>query len=165
MSTHPDVAFDEGRAFPVSQDFVVAEREFGKGKAVYTTRGHARGELIGTFTGIVLPYRTQHTLQLNADLHVLDAHFVGYLAHSCSPNVFVDMQRCEVWALQDIASDTALTMDYASTEDVLYRQFACLCESPACRRWITGRKELVNEEGRAYLDSMDQITPLQVRRA
>ncbi|WP_339138175.1 MAG: hypothetical protein WGN25_08090 [Candidatus Electrothrix sp. GW3-4] len=32
-------------------------------------------------------------------------------------------------------------MDYAETEDVLFKQFPCSCGSPACRLWITGRKE------------------------
>jgi len=32
-------------------------------------------------------------------------------------------------------------MDYAETEDVLFRQFACCCGSEKCRVWITGRKE------------------------
>jgi hypothetical protein len=34
-----------------------------------------------------------------------------------------------------------LTMDYAQTEDVLYRQFPCSCGAENCRGWITGRKE------------------------
>lgn len=127
--------------------FVVTEREEGKGKAVYSVVAHRRGELVGRFSGEVLSYCTQHTLQINPWLHLLDTRFVGYLAHSCSPNVFVDMQCMEVWALRDISEHEALTMDYASTEDQLYRQFACLCGSPACRRWITGRKERINDEG------------------
>lgn len=131
--------------------FVVEQREEGKGKAVYSRHGHARGELIARFTGTVLPYRTQHTLQINPAVHLLDAEFVGYLAHSCSPNVFVDMQGLEVWALEDVGPESALTMDYAATEDQLFKQFACLCGSPGCRHWITGRKERINEEGEDYL--------------
>jgi hypothetical protein len=134
--------------------FVVEEREEGKGKAVYSRLGHARGELIARFTGRVLPYRTQHTLQINPAVHLLDLDFVGYLAHSCSPNVFVDMQGLEVWALEDVGPEAVLAMDYAATEDLLFKQFACLCGSPGCRHWITGRKELVNDEGRRYLQGL-----------
>ena len=154
MLIYPDVALEEGYGFPSTDQFQIAEREDGKGKAVYTLSGHARGEMIGRFTGLIVPYRTQHSLQLNPNLHVLDLHFIGYLAHSCSPNVFVDMQEFEVWALEDIAPESALTMDYASTEDELYRQFTCLCGHANCRHWITGRKERVNGEGIFYLQSL-----------
>jgi len=133
------------------EQFIVTEREEGKGKAVYSSTGHARGELITRFTGEVLPYRTQHTLQINPHIHLSDLNFVGYLAHSCQPNVFVDMQSLEVWALEEIYPHQALTMDYASTEDKLFKQFACLCGNPGCRHWITGRKERINTQGRKYL--------------
>lgn len=165
MSEDPGAALVESGVLSVPERYVVAEREHGKGKAVYTTTGHGRGEMIGTFSGIVLTHRTQHTLQLNADLHVLDTNFVGYLAHSCSPNVFVDMTKAEVWALRDIAAGEVLAMDYAATEDELFRQFGCLCGSADCRRWITGRKEAVNEEGHAYLGSLAKVTPIAARRA
>lgn len=149
-----ETATDGALVLPSHPGFIVEEREAGKGKAVYTRLGHARGELIACFAGTVLPYRTQHTLQINPSLHLLDESFVGYLAHSCEPNVFVDMQTFEVWALADIAPESALTMDYASTEDILFKQFACLCGSPACRHWITGRKERVNAKGHGHLDTL-----------
>lgn len=154
---YPDLDHDYG--YPSSDQFQVRDREDGKGKAVYTLTGHARGELIARFTGLLVPYRTQHTLQLNPGLHVLDMHFVGYLAHSCAPNVFVDMQAFEVWALEDIAPDSALTMDYAATEDELFKQFRCLCGSANCRHWITGRKERVSGEGLFYLQDLSQADP------
>jgi hypothetical protein len=37
-------------------------------------------------------------------------------------------------------------MDYAETEDTLFKQFPCSCGSSNCRGWITGRKEMVNGE-------------------
>ncbi len=151
MLLYPDAPLEEGHDFPSREQFTVAEREGGKGKAVYTNTGHARGELIARFTGLIVPYRTQHSLQLNPNLHVLDLYFAGYLAHSCAPNVYVDMQEFEVWALEDIPPDSLLTMDYASTEDELYAQFHCLCGAANCRGWIAGRKERVNGEGLFYL--------------
>lgn len=156
MSIYPDLAVGDGHGFPESEHFLVMQREDGRGKAVHTRVGHARGEMIARFTGLIVPYRTQHSLQLNPNLHVLDLHFAGYLAHSCSPNVYVDMQEFEIWALQDIPPDTILSMDYASTEDELFKQFRCECESPCCREWITGRKERVNGEGLYYLGQMEE---------
>jgi hypothetical protein len=126
--------------------FVVEEREAGKGKAVYTNESFGRGNLVSRFGGTVLPYRTQHTLQINNGLHLLDLSFLGFLAHSCSPNVFVDMVNFELWALEDIEAGSALTMDYASTEDILFKQFRCLCGAPNCRKIVTGRKELVDND-------------------
>ena len=66
--------------------------------------------------------------------------------------IYLDMNEFEVWALRDIEAGHALTMDYASTEDILFRQFPCLCGTPNCRNWITGRKEEVNDEGVAYIE-------------
>lgn len=153
---HLNASSEVGLGLSAEGDFVVEEREPGKGKAVYTRLSHARGEMIGRFTGTVLSYRTQHTLQINPTMHLLDLDFVGYLAHSCEPNVFVDMQTLEVWTLKDISPESALTMDYAATEDELFRQFACLCGAPGCRHWITGRKERISDEGREHLQGLTQ---------
>jgi hypothetical protein len=53
----------------------------------------------------------------------------------------LDILRFELWALKDIEVGEALSMDYASTEDVLFKQFPCLCGAGNCRGWITGRRE------------------------
>jgi hypothetical protein len=66
------------------------------------------------------------------------------------------METLIMWALKDIDAGETLTMDYSSTEDVLYRQFPCLCQASNCRKWITGRLELISEEGRAYLKEEEQ---------
>ncbi len=62
------------------------------------------------------------------------------------------MTEFELWALRDIDAGQALTMDYAQTEDILFRQFPCLCGTPNCRFWITGRKEEVSPEGLDYIE-------------
>jgi len=154
---YPNNLLNGSHGYPSKDQFQIADRDGKKGKVVYTLTGHARGEMIARFSGAMLPYRTQHTLQVNAGLHVLDMHFVGLLAHSCSPNVLVDMQTFEIWALQEIEPDTALTMDYASTEDELFKQFRCSCGSPVCRHWITGRKERVDGEGLFHLRSLMEV--------
>lgn len=157
MLIYPDIPLDINHHYPRHNEFEIAEREEGKGKAVYTMKSHRRGELIAQFTGYVLPYYTQHTLQISPTTHLLDSHFIGFLAHSCSPNIFLDMQACEMWAVDDISVHSALTMDYASTEDVLFRQFPCLCGSSNCRHWVTGRKEKVNKEGEQYLVNLEGL--------
>ena len=47
-----------------------------------------------------------------------------------------------ITALQDIAAESYLYMDYAETEQVLFKQFACACGSDSCRGWITGNQEV-----------------------
>jgi hypothetical protein len=107
-------------------------------------------------TGITVPYVLQHTLQITPNLHLYDPHFSGLLLHSCDPLVLLDMNTLEIWALQDIEKGQALTMDYASTEDLLFRQFPCVCGSINCRSWVTGRKEVINDSGQKYLQDLER---------
>lgn len=142
---------DDG--YPKKEDFTVCRQEDGKGAGVYTKRSFQRGELVARITGNIVPHIAQHTLQITPTTHLHDQYFTGYLLHSCSPNIFLDMNEFEIWALRDIEAGQSLTMDYSSTEDVLFKQFPCLCETPNCRYWISGRKEKVSEEGLAYIDT------------
>jgi len=48
-----------------------------------------------------------------------------------------------VHAIRDIRPGDYLYMDYAQTEDVLFKQFPCSCGSENCRGWITGRREQI----------------------
>ncbi|HYC04680.1 MAG TPA: SET domain-containing protein-lysine N-methyltransferase [Azospirillaceae bacterium] len=139
-SLYPD-AFMLGEGYPTEEDFVVARQEDGKGLGVYTKRAFPRGYRICLISGVVVHEVMQHTLQISPDSHLYDPYFTGFLLHSCDPNCFLDMARFELWAIKDIAPGEALTMDYASTEDVLFKQFPCLCGAPNCRKWISGRRE------------------------
>lgn len=141
--------------YPSEKDFTIKQnRETGSG--IYVKRDFKKGELVARSAGIMVPYVLQHTLQMTPDLHLYDPHFLGLLLHSCDPLVSLDMNKLEIWALQDIKKGKALTMDYAQTEDILYRQFPCVCGSINCRHWITGRKEEINEMGRKYLQDLER---------
>ncbi|WP_150620409.1 SET domain-containing protein-lysine N-methyltransferase [Pandoraea horticolens] len=131
--------------------FEVALNSEGQGYGVRTLAPFSRGELVSRMTGLISNRRRLHTLQVTETIHLYDPYFSGLFLHSCSPSVGLDMQRLEVWALRDIEAGEFLTMDYASTEDFLFRQFECQCGAPNCRKWITGFKELPNNEGKAYL--------------
>src|SRR3546814_12336188 len=61
-------------------------------------------------------------LQVRPGLHISGTHFIGYLSHGCDPNCRLDMERFELVARRDIAPGETLTVDYAATEDVLFRQ-------------------------------------------
>ncbi|MCW8863046.1 MAG: SET domain-containing protein-lysine N-methyltransferase [Rhodospirillales bacterium] len=139
-----------------SQFEVFSEGAIGRG--VRARVDFERGTVMAQFAGHMTSVIMQHTLQVTPTSHVHDPYFIGLLTHSCGPNTFLDMARLEVLALEDISAGTILTVDYATTEDVLFRQFPCHCGSSNCRRWVTGRRERVNAEGRDYLARLQQKT-------
>lgn len=114
----------------------------------------SRGSSVASFTGQLIGEVLQHTLQVTPTSHLHDPYFIGLLTHSCAPNCLLDMQNLDVLALTDISAGETLTIDYALTEDVLFRQFPCTCGATNCRHWITGRRDPVNEEGLAYLQKL-----------
>lgn len=136
---------------PSAEQFAVTSVNGKVGMGVKANQPIARGSRVAKFTGQLSNKILQHTLQVSPDTHLHDPYFVGLLTHSCAPNCVLDMQRLEIWALADIKAGDLLTIDYAVTEDVLHRQFACGCGSSACRKWITGRREGPNDIGQAYL--------------
>lgn len=125
------------------------------GLGVRTLTPRRAGEVVHQFTGLITPELRLHSLQVTETLHISDTQYIGFLSHSCDPNCRLDMSKFEVQALRDAAAGDLLTIDYAATEDVLYRQFACHCGAATCRRWITGRAEGANAEGRAYLAALE----------
>ncbi|MCB1532290.1 MAG: SET domain-containing protein-lysine N-methyltransferase [Alphaproteobacteria bacterium] len=145
---------EELALFPSAKNIKrVTCEEFGDG--VIAQRDFKRGEIIGAFTGIKGIDIKQHTLQISPTLHLHDPHFIGYLLHSCDPNSVLDMHQNQIYCIKDIKAGEPLTMDYASTEDVLFRQFPCLCPASNCRMWITGRAEAINVDGQNYLASLE----------
>lgn len=148
--------------YPLKSDFSVNNQEKAKGYGVYTLKDYKRGSLVARFTGEITPEIVQHSLQRTPDSHLYDPYFAGLLLHSCDPNIVLDMQDFTIWAIKDIDAGDALTMDYASTEDYLFRQFKCLCGSENCRHWVTGRREAVNEEGSCWLRQFKEDSELLV---
>lgn len=126
-----------------------------KGLGVRTLVDCKAGEAIHRFTGEIKADIEQHSLQIWQDSHICGTEYIGYLSHSCAPNCRLDMDDFRLITVRDICANDVLTIDYAMTEDRLYRQFACHCGAPQCRRWITGRNEPVHEAGKAYLETLD----------
>ena len=134
-------------------DYIVEDRGDGRGNGVYAKRPFAEGELIAVVDGEIVGEHRLHTLQLDARTHLYDPGFTGCLLHACEPNAVINPAKREVRALRDITVGEAITVDYAHTEDRIVRQFACRCGCPGCRRWIKGRREEINANGRRYLES------------
>ncbi len=128
--------------FPHAEDFSIVFKDEKTGMGVITYRSFKKGTIMAKIAKQPVPDIRQHTLQLSTTSHNFDPYFSGYFLHSCAPNVSVDMQKLTVTALQDIEANSYLYMDYAETEDYLFKQFPCSCGAENCRGWITGRREL-----------------------
>lgn len=144
----------ESLALSQAQTLRICRPDAARGLGVETTTARTKGEVLHVFTGEIGPEISQHSLQVDETNHISDTEFIGYLSHACAPNCRLDMKGFELVALKPIAAGELLTIDYAATEDRLFKQFACHCGAPQCRRWITGRAERPNIEGQAYLKSL-----------
>ncbi len=129
-----------GQDYP-GENFAVVRKDEHSGQGVICYKQFKAGDLLLKLQGEIVPGVLQHTLQIAPGKHLLDREFSGYFLHSCAPNISLDMEKLTVTAVQDIAPGDYLFMDYAETEDILFKQFLCRCGSAACRGWITGRKE------------------------
>lgn len=134
--------FGNNPLFPSKKDFNVVLKNHVSGMGVMTFRFFSKGDLICALAGDIITDIRQHSLQIEPDLHLHDTYFSGYFLHSCSPNITLDMKSLLVYATKDINPMDYLLMDYAQTEDYLYKQFPCTCGAENCRGWITGRKQL-----------------------
>lgn len=142
---YPD-QFGKDPLFPKHSDFAVIFKDELAGKGVITYRAFRKGQVIAKMAGHVVHEIRQHTLQLTPETHLFDPYFSGFFLHSCSPNISLNMADLTVTALEDIAANSFLYMDYAETEDILFKQFPCSCGAQNCRGWVTGRKEMLNAE-------------------
>lgn len=137
--------YTDSALFPRNDELQIIDTP-DAGKAIIALRRYERGEKIGHFTGEVTSEIRQHTLQITPEQHLYDPHFIGYLLHSCDPNCVLDMSQRIAYCVKDIEVGEFITMDYATTEDVLFRQFPCSCMAPNCRGWVTGRAERVQHD-------------------
>ena len=147
---YPD-KFGKDPLFPKNTDFAVVYKDELVGQGVIAYRSFKKGEIIARMAGEVVRDIRQHTLQLTPETHLYDPYFSGFFLHSCAPNISLDMTLLTVTAVRDIPANSFLYIDYAETEERLFKQFPCSCGAADCRGWITGNKEvhpaaLVNSE-------------------
>jgi len=136
--------FGNNPLFPKKKDFRVVLKNHVSGMGVMTYKFFAKGDLVCALAGEIITDIRQHTLQIEPNLHLYDTYFSGYFLHSCSPNIILDMKNLLVYATKNIKPMEYLLMDYAQTEDYLFKQFPCSCGAKNCRGWVTGSKELPN---------------------
>ncbi|MDA0881249.1 MAG: diaminopimelate decarboxylase [Proteobacteria bacterium] len=133
--------FGSNPLFPQKIDFTIHKTSRSKGLGVLTNKSFKAGDYLAKITGPKVPDILQHTLQISKNLHLHDTYFSGYFLHSCDPNIKVDMQKLEVWAIKPIKKNSYLYMDYTETEDYLFKSFKCNCGSSNCRGIVRGKKD------------------------
>jgi hypothetical protein len=102
---------------------------------------------------------TYKSVQIDLEIHIEENECLGYLNHSCDPNVWVNASTLECIALRDIQPHEELNMFYPSTEWEMIRPFTCHCGTAGCLRLIAGAKYLA-------LDTLSQYAVnLHIRRA
>jgi hypothetical protein len=118
---------------PHSSEFELREI-LDVGVSVISRRQFDVGDRLFVFSGQIINRITLRTLRMpGGQLHLHDEWFMGYVAHSCEPNCYVDMERLEFQAIRPIAPGDLVTMDYMQTETELFRPFDCCCGTPSCR--------------------------------
>ena len=126
---------------PLSDKFTIHYYNPNLGEGIVSLQKVPAGANIFGFTGFLTTEITQYSLQIRSGIHLHDPYFTGKILHSCAPNAMCDMDKRVCTALKDIAPMDPITIDYAHTEDKLFKQFQCNCGAPGCRGLITGRAE------------------------
>ena len=84
-----------------------------------------------------------YTVQKGENQHIiLKPEYLKFINHSCSPNVFFDVSKMEIRALEKIQAGEELTFFYPSTEWKMEDPFDCLCGSAKCLSRIEGAYKL-----------------------
>ena len=149
-SLYPSVIHPED-GHPTSDRFFVTDTDDERGKGLRGKVAFAKDEHVAKLSGVIMDKTTLDTIQITPTLYFADRWFCRFLLHSCDPNLEINLDHLFVRALRDIPVGEYLTIDYADTDDEVTCQFACNCLAENCRRWITGRAQEINEEGRQYL--------------
>lgn len=126
---------------PHPDEFEICRIDEKVGEGVVSRAYFVEDQVVCGFTGYLINFITQFSLQVLPDVHLHDPYFMGKILHSCDPNLSCDMERRLFMALRDIQPGDILTMDYTQTEDTLFKPFVCSCGSARCRGLIVGRHE------------------------
>ena len=125
-----------------------------KGRSVFASRCFRKGETVVVGRRVnILPERTNHSFQMDFDLHIELDEPGRLINHSCSPNTGVRNNKFGAYdfvALVDIPSGSEITWDYETTEYVSIAVPECYCGSPKCRLKTFGFKFLPVEIRKKY---------------
>lgn len=139
----------QGSTAYLTEKCEVQNRDVTGGKAVYARDIIEPGELIGVWSGRIIPAEAldelpeairRHTVQVEEEFYL--ASFSAdeppdFINHSCDPNAGLDGQIALV-ALHRIHPGEEVTIDYAMCDGSPYDEFECACGSAICRGRVTG---------------------------
>lgn len=117
---------------PIKTSFALKDGELGR--HVVSLKSFGKGEVIFRFSGLISSKITQHSLQVLNNLHVHDEWFMGFVAHACEPNCYVDISSLSFIAIKNIKIGDFITMDYFQTETKLFKKFKCVCLNGKCSK-------------------------------
>jgi hypothetical protein len=126
---------------PTRDRFNISFIDNGVGEGVTSLVAFNPGDIVFGITGFFSSEVTLFSLQIAPGLHLHDPYFYGKLLHSCDPNTYVDLKTRSFIALKPIEPGEFVTLDYARTEDYLFRTFPCGCGATNCRGYVAGRKQ------------------------
>jgi hypothetical protein len=127
----------------------VQNRDVTGGKAVYARDIIESGELVGVWSGRIIPAEAldelpeeirRHTVQVEEGLYLASVSGnepPDFINHSCEPNAGLDGQIAIV-ALHRILPGEEVTIDYAMCDGTPYDEFECACGTSLCRGRVTG---------------------------
>jgi len=132
-------------------------------KGLFAVEAIAKDEILIDLNGEeILSFPTRRSLQIGEGKHAFGREeTVGYLNHSCDPNVFLDFSCLCVRALKDIRAGEEVTINYSATEYEMHDPFPCECGSPDCLRIIRGFKFLTRGQ---QLKLKPYLAPYLLRR-
>lgn len=128
---------------PTRDKFKIGYIGDGVGEGVTSLVSFEAGDEVFGISGFFSSEVTLFSLQITEGLHLHDPYFYGKLLHSCDPNTTVDLHKRVFIALKPIRPGDFVTLDYARTEDYLFRTFPCNCGAVNCRGIVAGRKQLL----------------------
>lgn len=119
-------------------------------QTTFAARRIPKGTRFFKVHGLVLPFPTVYTIQLERGRHLQFADGAQCLAHSCTPNVRVmvdaESRSLDCLALRDIAEGEVIAFNYLTTEWDMSTPFPCLCGDAQCFGRIRGLKYLAAEQ-------------------
>jgi D-alanine-D-alanine ligase len=120
------------------QPFEIVRNAFGAG--VVARRAWAAGDAVSPIVwGEPVPEPSRWTLQLGDGAHADPGPFeLRFVNHSCSPNVYFDIQADVLRALRAIEPGDELCCFYPATEWTMAEGFECQCGAAECLGGIAG---------------------------
>ena len=129
---------------PTRDRFEIRHISHGVGEGVVSLSAFQPGDVVFACSGYFSDEVTLFSLQIAPGLHLHDPYFYGKLLHSCDPNTYVELASRRFVARRTIRPGEYITLDYARTEDTLFRTFPCHCGAANCRGEVAGRLQLAS---------------------